>query len=153
MPKMYMINPNEQFRGFHQSVVLIDEASNTSEVLYSDGMSLEAYYEAYPERKDYELVTESEYERRMIEYNNSLITDPVEITRERYWDMLEVLPPCRWYNRGRYRAFHVSERLTNNLVSWFVEDGDKYWEFTDEATLSDSDLRKKMGKVDESVSL
>lgn len=46
-------------------------------------------------------------------------TAPAPITRERFTEMLEVLPPSRW-NRGDYvEFFHVCERLTDNLVSWF----------------------------------
>ena len=49
-----------------------------------------------------------------------------QVTKERYWDMLEVLPPCRWERRhtaGRtLEMFHVSERISSDLVDWFIAD-------------------------------
>ena len=36
---------------------------------------------------------------------------PVEITREQFWEMLEVLPPCKWERSEACEAFYVSEAL------------------------------------------
>lgn len=66
-------------------------------------------------------------------------TGATQITEERFWEMLEVLPPCRWDTTSvggrRLEMFHVSERLTGNLVSWFVADHStpevEYWELTE----------------------
>lgn len=93
----------------------------------------------------FEVVSEEELNKRLDDYEKSLITDPLEITRERYWEMLEVLPPCKWRKRGCWEMFHISERLTGNLVSWFATDGDKYYEFTDQDCASDLHLIKKVG--------
>lgn len=54
--------------------------------------------------------------------------------------MLEVLPPSRWQNIRGASVFHVCERIHNNLVSWFVQLGNKYYEFVDEASLSKTKL-------------
>jgi hypothetical protein len=97
-----------------------------------------------PARSSLKLVSDEEFTKMLAEYNQSLISEPKEITRERYWEMLEILPPCKWTKGLAWESFHISERLTNNLVSWFVNDGDKYYEFVDEATLSTTDIGKKM---------
>lgn len=60
----------------------------------------------------------------------------VKITAKGFDDALNVLPPCRW-NRGDHTEwFHVSERLTGDLVNWYVRVGDQYHTFVDDARLS-----------------
>jgi len=44
----------------------------------------------------------------------------IEVTEEYFMDMLEVLPPCKWTNQALYETFHISERLTENIVEWLV---------------------------------
>ena len=76
------------------------------------------------------------------------LKEPAElITKERFWEMLEVLPPCKWHNIGGVEVFHISERLTDNLVSWFAHSGDKYAEATDQDCLNDEELRALFGGV------
>ena len=70
----------------------------------------------------------------------TLKTKPKAITEERFMYGLEVLPPCRWHNAGGFEVFHISERLTGNLVSWFAHKGDRYWEFTEADNLPDDAL-------------
>jgi hypothetical protein len=61
---------------------------------------------------------------------------PQEITRERFWEMLEVLPPRKWQGMGTaFESFHVSERLSGDVVSWFVRIGDRYFQVDQESTL------------------
>jgi hypothetical protein len=57
---------------------------------------------------------------------------PVEIDEARWWDMLEVLPPIQWTNRGSAESFFMSERLTGELRACFVKIGKRYFEFTTE---------------------
>ena len=63
-------------------------------------------------------------------------TAPALVTSERFHDMLEVLPPSRWYRGDFAEWFHVCEYLTDDLVSWFGRTGDLYWEFQDSARLT-----------------
>lgn len=52
---------------------------------------------------------------------------PVEITREQFHDMLEVLPPCKWSRSKTYEAFYVSEALAGDIHAWHVRIGSRYW--------------------------
>jgi len=54
-------------------------------------------------------------------------TAPEEITKEKFWYFLEVLPPCKWTHIGGAECFFVSEALTMDLHQWCVRIGDKYW--------------------------
>jgi hypothetical protein len=51
-----------------------------------------------------------------------------EITEERFWEMLEVLPPAKWTRRADSESFMVIECQTANLYTWCARVGDKYYE-------------------------
>lgn len=54
--------------------------------------------------------------------------EPVEITKERFWHFLEVLPPCKWSHPvPGCEAFHVSERITYSIVTWCVRIAERYF--------------------------
>lgn len=54
------------------------------------------------------------------------------VTRERFFDMLEVLPPGNWTRRMDSESFMVIECETANLYTWMVRvgagDSATYWE-------------------------
>jgi hypothetical protein len=47
-------------------------------------------------------------------------TPVIEVTEDYFMDMLEVLPPCKWHHQPACETFHISERLTENIVEWLV---------------------------------
>jgi hypothetical protein len=51
-----------------------------------------------------------------------------EITREKFWDMLEVLPPLKWTRKVRTESFMISEAETGDLHSFFARFRETYWE-------------------------
>jgi hypothetical protein len=65
---------------------------------------------------------------------------PKEVDAERWWDMLEVLPPSRWTRAGGTESFHVCEYLSGNFVSWFVRIGERYFELQDVDTMKHGEL-------------
>ena len=142
----YIVDTSEPFRGVTTSATYLD-AKNEERVAYSGflytttkvDLTLAEYLE-HRKDKPFIVLTWEEFEPMLMEFNNSLKTKPVEITEERYDYMLEVLPPSRWQNIRGASVFHVCERIHNNLVSWFVQIGKKYYEFVDEASLSKTKL-------------
>ena len=67
---------------------------------------------------------------------------PREINEERFWSALECLPPCKWQGIGTlFETFHVSERLSGNVVSWYVRHGERFFEVDQDATLTREQLR------------
>jgi hypothetical protein len=48
-----------------------------------------------------------------------------EITQEKYFDMLEVLPPLRMTEDGK--CFYMCEFITGDLTMKYWHDGDKYF--------------------------
>ena len=64
-----------------------------------------------------------------------------EIDAQRFDDMLGVLPPCKWYGHGtNQESFHVSEFLSGNIVSWFVQLNGRYFQIDDACTLTHREL-------------
>jgi hypothetical protein len=61
---------------------------------------------------------------------------PVEITKQQFWEMLEVLPPCKWTRSKGYEAFYVSEALAADIHAWHVRIGGRYWSLNRSRTRS-----------------
>lgn len=76
-------------------------------------------------------IGDAEWHAEYVRKNTKPVT---EVTQERFWEMLEVLPPCKWNRGGSEETFHVSERLWDNYVSWFTRIGERYFECTDTDT-------------------
>lgn len=56
-------------------------------------------------------------------------TDPEEITEDRYWDLLGVLPPWGWHRGGDTESFYMSEFLNGRVTTHVVRLGDRYFSF------------------------
>lgn len=116
-------------------------------VQYRDGQTLADYLAQFPERM---AISEAEYDKQLEAYHESLVTLPQhgQCSEEHFTDMLECLPPCRWSKYGGVEAFHISERLTGNLVQWCarVEDsnGVRCYSFTDFADINSGALAEKL---------
>jgi hypothetical protein len=66
---------------------------------------------------------------------------PREIDSDRFWQALEVLPPCKWQGMGTAReSFHVSERLSGNVVSWYVRYDKRFFEIDQDANMTRAEL-------------
>jgi uncharacterized protein DUF1419 len=68
-------------------------------------------------------------------FENSFRSEPVEITEERWDEMLGVLPPVGWKNDGAHESFKISERTAGSITAIFVRIGDRYFELSDTITL------------------
>lgn len=56
------------------------------------------------------------------------VGQPQPITKERFNEMLETLPPQRWDISGSREAFRFMERLDGSLFSFFIRVGNKHFE-------------------------
>ena len=73
------------------------------------------------------------------------VTEPVEVTEDRYMEMLEILPPMKWKNG----TFMMSELLCSHYTSIFCQIGSRYFEMVDSAFLSAEEIidRVKQSKA------
>ena len=58
-----------------------------------------------------------------------MTTDPVEIDEDRYWYLLEVLPPCGWVRNGSAESFYMSEFISGRVTCHVVRIGERYFTF------------------------
>lgn len=66
---------------------------------------------------------------------------PTRVTRERYLQMLEVLPPVDWRGIGSTaESFKLSERTCGNITAIFCRIGESYWELQDDITLPHAEI-------------
>ena len=101
------------------------------------GMTLEQFIAKYGD------VTIVDQEVAIQHDRNRRITTPVEIDEERFHDMLNCLPPCKWGRSESAEAFHMSERITYDIADWFVRIGDKFYTFADTDKMSATDAIRK----------
>ena len=59
-------------------------------------------------------------------------TNPVEITEDRWMEMLEVLPPVSWKRGANAETFKLSERTYGAITAIFCRIGDRYFELSDD---------------------
>ena len=71
---------------------------------------------------------------------------PLEITREQWWELLEVLPPAAWVRRGPNESFHLSEIAYGDIALHCVKVGERYFRFhMHEHTTHDELVRHALG--------
>ena len=133
----YLIRTDEPFCGHCESVLNKDGT-----VGYTNGLTIEQY----EQEQGYKLkvLSEAEFNKLYEAWERKLITKPKRITKERYWEMLVILPPSRFHYVGGFEVFHISERLVGELVSWFANRNDRYYEWTDYSYLGEISLASRL---------
>lgn len=112
----------------------------------SNKETVKRYQKEYPAAQ---ILPWSEAEKAMIEAGEKQYSEePSKLVNQERWDeMLGILPPARYGSYEGVKAFHLSERLTADVVMWLchaVENGlDKYVEFNASEFLTASEIRKK----------
>lgn len=67
---------------------------------------------------------------------------PKEVTEERFWDMLEVLPPVSWVRFAGEETFKLSERTIGNITLICARIGQKYYEYQGDIRTDHNDIIK-----------
>ncbi len=90
--------------------------------------------EEYPDG----IITTWEDAGRMIDERAT--TAPKEIDKDRFWYLLEVLPPVRW-NRGDWaETFRVSECINGTVYTACVRIGERYFELQQPIRVTHAEL-------------
>ena len=144
MTKLYcVISP---FPGYCE----FETDNNQMVTLFGTGLAPMSTQEFIDLRGDYYRFVNSETLNMLFEeYYKKEITSATETSLERFDDMLNILPPCRWQIYGEFEMFYVSERICGNLVCWYAKhfNGKKFFTFIDNANLSYAQLINKMKNV------
>jgi hypothetical protein len=69
----------------------------------------------------------AQYEAQQMAHRESLMTDPEEIDADRWWYLLEVLPPLDWRGGLGTESFKMSEFQTMDLTTCAVRVGSRYF--------------------------
>jgi Protein of unknown function (DUF1419) len=73
---------------------------------------------------------------------------PVEITEERYWEMLEILPPVSWvHGAASTESFKMSERMYGDITAIFCKIGNRYFEMSDNIRMPHAEIVKRCGEL------
>ena len=138
--RMWLLPADTPYKGHPHSLM---EADGT--IQFSNHATLEEY-EA---RTGYtfRLVTDEELDALDHEFEESKKTPPSPISEERWHEMLETLPPCRWHHHNGVELFHMSEHLFGSLVDWFARVGNQYFEFTDSCKTPSENLSNLVRKA------
>ena len=62
-------------------------------------------------------------------------SEPVEITKDQWREMLEILPPVAWTNRRGAETFKMSERYFGDVTTIYCRIGEKYYSFSDSISM------------------
>jgi|688.fasta_scaffold165800_5 hypothetical protein len=69
-----------------------------------------------------------------------LCKGPQRVTRERWWELLEVLFPARWENTPEGEIFMVPECITSCLYTFGVRIGEDYFSITEDCDIEAAKL-------------
>ena len=73
---------------------------------------------------------------------------PERTSKERFWDALECLPPCRWSCIDGVDSFHISELLRGDTAAWYAQLGDSYFRWQDSRKQSKTEIAKMIRNAD-----
>ena len=65
---------------------------------------------------------------------------PVEISRDEYCEMLEVLPPVDWTSSNGWESFKMVERTSGNITNIYATDGTRYFCLSDSIYMPHRDI-------------
>ena len=82
----------------------------------------------YFSERNYKAMSFDEYTKKHKEFY--LKGNPKKITEEKYYDMLNCLPPKRFFNYEKFQTFMMSEMLAGTITAQYLHDKKKneYWE-------------------------
>ena len=128
----YIVSPGEDFRG-----APVDILDNGNIARYSN-CTLDDLQKQYNNN----LVTakESEFKEKYLKpYYDSLQKEYEEISEDRYYTLLEVLPPLRWY----LGMFWMMEAYTGTLHTVVIEHNKRYFSALRDMTKTNEEIRKE----------
>lgn len=74
------------------------------------------------------IMTWDEYDKQ---HQALFIAPPSEITKDEYWQMLEVLPPDDWQQDSDTESFKMCEHMTGPITGIYARIGERYFAMMD----------------------
>lgn len=82
----------------------------------------------------------------MQRYENQFKTEPKEITRETFTEMLGMLPPVSWHHDIHGESFKMSERQAGLITAIYVRLGERFFEFHDDIRTPHAECCKRVAQ-------
>ncbi|MFZ3461416.1 hypothetical protein [Vibrio harveyi] len=124
--------------------------------IYKDSKGIERVLDSYwlyedenhktvPEALDFftipvKVVSIDEYNTEIKTYNRRYHTKAEPITKQRFEDMLNTLPPMRWHSVGAYEVFCFTEAYHDTVYRWFARSNNLAFEFKHDRDATDKEL-------------
>ncbi len=84
-----------------------------------------------------------DWETASREKENAAKLPVTETTMERFWEMLEVLPPAGWKTDGAGESFKLSERWSGNITDIYARIGKRYFHLCDDICLPHAEIIRR----------
>ena len=68
---------------------------------------------------------------------------PAEVTEERFWEMLDVLPPLDWRGSDGAESFKLSEFTSGTITAIFCRIGTRYFELSDNVSTPHEEIVRR----------
>jgi len=132
----------EKYRGKYSGETL-EQIRERMELLYVNGVT--DYETRWKANANAELMEWEQASAMLDAAQRAKYVGPVkEITKDRFWYLLEVLPPVGWKRGEGSESFKMSERLTGSITTIAARIGEKYYEFNDNITMSHDAVIEKI---------
>ena len=120
--KNTMHNGKVDYTGEQTERKYIDESgAKVTEISFINQLTFEQYNEQ--NGGNCKAVTEEELDKLFEEYEKkSILQKFTEITEERYFSLLECLPPKRWHKHNGLELFFMGECYTSNIYTCCIHD-------------------------------
>jgi hypothetical protein len=129
----------KDFKGY--ALTTVCRASTGHEFVAHSNLSLDDYLAIH---SDAHVVSPEDFNALYSAHLETIISQPVEISRERFIHMLEVMPPSRRNSFSDVEMFHHCERHTGNIVSWFAQYKGVFFEFMDTDNKTGFEISEKV---------
>ncbi len=148
MNTSYIIDRKVPFKGIIESSISVWPFVDYSQGADGKKLTFPQYKKQRSnEGNDLIVVSSSKIDQLASDYEQSLITEPEQITEDQFYEMQNCLPPSKWHRIPHFEVFHISERYYCELVSWYIQTrGNVFYTFMDRSDCSDLYLGQKMDK-------
>ncbi len=72
----------------------------------------------------------------------------IKISKDDWYEMLEILPPMKWQHIDNYQFFFISEATTSNIHSCYCKHGDNYYSANRRTNVDYNEFIKEIKEIE-----
>ena len=139
VPELFLFDPSGKWSNGIYANMRLDSTGRWRTAF--GGQTLEDLIQAQKVSPEAVLLPWEEAEARSLDLaRQRLCKGPQRISRERWWELLEVLYPARWQRTSEFEVFMVPECITIDLYTFGVRINEDYFCITESCNIDTSDL-------------